>query len=87
MKLSYFLLTIIVPAMMIACDKPAPSPEEEPGKQEQEQTPTPAPTPEPEVELAPEIKSGDCVLAPNAKTIDALKHLDLPAGVDIELKV
>ena len=27
------------------------------------------------------------VLAPNAKTIDALKHLDLPAGVDIELKV
>ena len=26
------------------------------------------------------------VLAPNAKTIDALKHLDLPAGVDIELK-
>lgn len=68
MKLSYFLLTIIVPAMMIACDKPAPSPEEEQGKQEQEQTPTPAPTPtpEPDVELAPEIKSGDCVLAPNA---------------------
>ena len=27
------------------------------------------------------------VLAPTAKTIDALKHLDLPAGVDIELKV
>ena len=27
------------------------------------------------------------VLAPNAKTIDALKHLDLPAGVDIELKI
>ncbi|MEG2669890.1 MAG: 30S ribosomal protein S10, partial [Oscillospiraceae bacterium] len=23
----------------------------------------------------------------NAKTIDALKHLDLPAGVDIELKI
>ena len=27
------------------------------------------------------------VLAPNAKTIDALKHLDSPAGVDIELKI
>ena len=27
------------------------------------------------------------VLTPNAKTIDALKHLDLPAGVDIELKI
>ena len=27
------------------------------------------------------------VLAPTAKTIDALKHLDLPAGVDIELKI
>ena len=27
------------------------------------------------------------VLGPNTKTIDALKHLDLPAGVDIELKI
>ena len=27
------------------------------------------------------------VLNPNNKTIDALKHLDLPAGVDIELKI
>ena len=27
------------------------------------------------------------VLGPTAKTIDALKHLDLPAGVDIELKI
>lgn len=27
------------------------------------------------------------VLSPNPKTIDALKHLDLPAGVDIELKI
>ena len=27
------------------------------------------------------------VLGPNGKTIDALKHLDLPAGVDIELKI
>ena len=27
------------------------------------------------------------VLNPNGKTIDALKHLDLPAGVDIELKI
>ena len=26
-------------------------------------------------------------LNPNGKTIDALKHLDLPAGVDIELKI
>ena len=27
------------------------------------------------------------VLNPTNKTIDALKHLDLPAGVDIELKI
>ena len=27
------------------------------------------------------------VLAPTNKTIEALKHLDLPAGVDIELKI
>lgn len=27
------------------------------------------------------------VLGPTNKTIDALKHLDLPAGVDIELKL
>ena len=27
------------------------------------------------------------VLGPTNKTIDALKHLDLPAGVDIELKI
>lgn len=27
------------------------------------------------------------VLNSNGKTIDALKHLDLPAGVDIELKI
>ena len=27
------------------------------------------------------------VLSPSAKTIDALKHLDLPAGVDTELKI
>jgi len=27
------------------------------------------------------------VLSPNAKILDALKNLDLPAGVDIELKI
>ena len=27
------------------------------------------------------------VLRPTAKTVDALRHLDLPAGVDIEIKV
>ena len=27
------------------------------------------------------------VLGPTNKTIEALKHLDLPAGVDIELKI
>ncbi len=27
------------------------------------------------------------VLGPNAKTIDALKHLDLPAGVAIDIKL
>jgi small subunit ribosomal protein S10 len=27
------------------------------------------------------------ILEPNPKTVDALMHLDLPAGVDIEIKL
>ena len=68
MNLRYFLLGLIVPAMMIACEKPVDEPVDN-GKEDDKEnvtpTPTPTPTPEPEVELAPEIKSGDCVLAPN----------------------
>ena len=27
------------------------------------------------------------ILAPNPKTVDALMHIDLPAGVDVEIKL
>ena len=68
MNLRYLLLGLIVPAMMICCEKPVDEPVDDgkdDGKEEVTPTPTPTPTPEPEVVLAPEIKSGDCVLAPN----------------------
>ena len=68
MNLRYFLLGLIVPAMVICCEKPVDEPVDDgkdDGKEEVTPTPTPTPTPEPEVVLAPEIKSGDCVLAPN----------------------
>ena len=66
MNLRYLLLGLIVPAMMIGCEKPADEPVDEGKKPDTEQpAPTPTPDPTPEVELAPEIKSGDCVLAPN----------------------
>ena len=66
MNLRYLLLGLIVPAMMIGCDKPDDEPVvENPEVEKPTPTPTPTPTPEPEVVLAPEIKSGDCVLAPN----------------------
>ena len=66
MKFNRFLLALIVPAMMIGCQKPD-TPQDEPTPEppvEKPDTPTP-PTTEPEITLAPEIKSGDCVLAPN----------------------
>ena len=68
MNLRYLLLGLIVPAMVICCEKPVDEPVDDgkdDGKEEVTPTPTPTPTPEPEVVLAPEIKSGDCVLAPN----------------------
>ena len=68
MNLRYLLFGLIVPAMMICCEKPVDEPVDDgkdDGKEEVTPTPTPTPTPEPEVVLAPEIKSGDCVLAPN----------------------
>lgn len=67
MKFNRFLLALIVPAMMIGCQKPD-TPQEDPTPEppvEKPDTPTPPPTTEPEITLAPEIKSGDCVLAPN----------------------
>ncbi|MBE6233670.1 MAG: tyrosine-protein phosphatase [Bacteroidales bacterium] len=82
MNLRYLLLGLIVPAMMICCgekqdvpnndDVPVvPTPDPEP-------TPTPTPTPEPEIELAPEIKSGDCVLAPNKYAEEFVKNVTYP---------
>lgn len=78
MKFNRFLLTLIVPVMMIGCDKPD-TPQDEPTPEppvEKPDTPTPTPTPEPE--LAPEIKSGDCVLAPNANAEKFVAEVTYP---------
>ena len=64
MNLRYFLLGLIVPAMMIGCQKPD-TPQEDPKPEPPVEKPDTPVTPTPEPELAPEIKSGDCVLAPN----------------------
>ena len=61
----FFALLLILP-MFAFCDKPiTPDPEPNGGK-DSTVTPTPPPVPPvDEVVLPPEIKSGDCVLAPN----------------------
>ena len=64
MKFNRFLLALIVPAMMIGCQKPD-TPQEDPTPEPPVEKPDTPVTPEPEIQLAPEIKSGDCVLAPN----------------------
>ena len=67
MKLRYLLSVLMIP-MLLSC-QPVNSDD---NKEDQDtevtdttQTPTPAPTPDQEEELAPEIKSGDRVLAPD----------------------
>ena len=80
MNLRYFLLGLIVPAMMIGCQKPD-TPQEDPTPEppvEKPDTPTPPPTTEPEITLAPEIKSGDCVLAPNKYAEEFVKNVTYP---------
>ena len=85
MKLRYFLLGLVVPAMMICCDKPVDEPVDDGPKPKPEvPTPTPTPTPTPEVELAPEIKSGDLIIcevvdAEDVKVRDVIAFFD-PAG-------
>ncbi|MBR5141113.1 MAG: tyrosine-protein phosphatase [Bacteroidales bacterium] len=78
MNLRYLLLGLIVPAMMIGCEKPD-TPQEDPTPDPPVNTPvTPTPDPEPEVVLAPEIKSGDCVLAPNHYAEEFVKNVTYP---------
>ena len=78
MNLRYLLLGLIVPAMMIGCQKPD-TPQEDPTPDPPVDTPvTPTPDPEPEVVLAPEIKSGDCVLAPNHYAEEFVKNVTYP---------
>ena len=78
MNLRYLLLGLIVPAMMIGCQKPD-TPQDDPTPDPPVDTPvTPTPDPDPEVVLAPEIKSGDCVLAPNHYAEEFVKNVTYP---------
>lgn len=79
MKFNRFLLALIVPAMILGCEKPE-TPQDDPTPEPPVQKPdTPVtPTPEPEIQLAPEIKSGDCVLAPNKYAEEFVKNVTYP---------
>ena len=78
MNLRYFLLGLIVPAMVICCEKPVDDPVDN-GKEDNAENVTPTPTPQPPtVELAPEIKSGDCVLAPNPNVEKFITNVTYP---------
>jgi protein-tyrosine phosphatase len=79
MNLRYLLLGLIVPAMIIGCEKPE-TPQDDPTPEppvDKPETPV-TPTPEPEIQLAPEIKSGDCVLAPNRYAEEFVKNVTYP---------
>lgn len=68
MKVHYLIFTLIFP-ILLGCNPVNHDTETEgPGNEvvDTTQTPTPTPTPTPDPELPTEIKSGDCVLAPNA---------------------
>ena len=76
MKFNRFLLALIVPAMILGCEKPE-TPQDDPTPAppvDKPETPV-TPTPEPEIQLAPEIKSGDCVLAPNKYAEEFVKNV------------
>lgn len=86
MKLRYFLFALLIP-VMICCNPADPNTDVKDPDQEQvdptpdpepDPTPTPTPTPTPEPELAPEIKSGDCVLAPNANAEKFVSEVTYP---------
>ena len=78
MKFNRFLLALIVPAMMIGCNKPDTPQDDPTPAPEPDTTATVTPTPDPGVELAPEIKSGDCVLAPNANVEKFVSEVTYP---------
>ena len=77
MKFNRFLLALIVPAMILGCEKPETPQQEDPKPEPPVDKPV-TPTPEPEIQLAPEIKSGDCVLAPNKFAEEFVKNVTYP---------
>ena len=81
MKFNRFLLALIVPAMMLGCEEPAPvNPDDKENQENQENqnNNNNNQTPPPTVELAPEIKSGDCVLAPNVNAEKFVSEVTYP---------
>lgn len=77
MNFRYFLLVLIIPAMMICCEKPDSSTDNQ--KDPDTETPVnpdnndPAPAPPIGDDLAPEVKDGDMILVTNA---DVQKFLE-----------
>ena len=78
MKFNRFLLALIVPAMMIGCNKPDTPQDDPTPTPKPDTTTTVTPTPDLGVELAPEIKSGDCVLAPNVNVEKFISEVTYP---------
>lgn len=81
MNFRYFLSVLLIP-VLIGCNPVNPDQgTDEPGNEVVDTTQTPAPNPPavtPEPELPPEIKSGDCVLAPNANAEKFVSEVTYP---------
>ena len=77
MKIKFLAFLLVLP-MLAFCDSPIT-----PDQDDQEQidttvTPAPTPTPAPEEEIPTEIKSGDCVLAPNPNAEKFVSEVTYP---------
>ena len=79
MKLRYFLMALALPVMMIGCEEPETPVDDNPViEQPEQQKPDNNQNQTPEVELATEIKNGDCVLAPNANVEKFVSEVTYP---------
>ena len=84
MKTKFLAFLLILP-MLVFCEKPVtPTPDDGPTPDQKDTTevpaptPTPTPTPTPEDDLAPEIKSGDVVRAPNVHAEKFVSEVTYP---------
>ena len=78
MKFRYFLLALVIPAMMAGCQPETNDNEGQEGNGGKEGTETVVTPPEEEVELNPEIKNGDVILVTNPDVQKFLTDIQYP---------